>query len=270
MKSALENMSLLQVALWTCPRLGTQRSREPHAMARYVYVGEIVSFEPDGAAEDVLRDAPFRCSKPISLSSIFWQPCYYATCQVSLCRGWSYVDELWKGEAICTHCASLCGAYATKKSYIFNHPIELHLDHKEGNEAIPPRLIFQVLQVDAWDRHFLEGYAFIDLPQLPGSYDLRGRLWAPRGTWRQRLQAALCGALLPLASPELLASADAPRNRSALRVATGGQLRLRLQVLRHAAAEAPKSRPRPRRTARSLEGLRRRNLRAAAEPSPRS
>ena len=281
-------------------------------MVRYSYIGEIVSYEPDGAEEhdlDGLHTAIFRCSRPVSIANVFWRSYYYATCQVSLPRlGWEVAamdDDAplegnlpWNGEVICTHCASLCGAYCAKKKYVFNHPIELHLDKKEDKELdattdpVPARLIFQVLQVDGWERHFLEGYTFVDLPTKPGSYVLRGRLWAPRGTITERLSASFCGAFLPLASPELVAADEhqLPRNRSGLSVSSAGSLELRLQVLRQSS-----NIERPRRTGRearrerrerrsrrsspqsphspsrpsSLEGLRRRNLRDAAEPSPR-
>ena len=273
------------------------------APARYTYVGEIVAYEPDGRqpGEDVhncLRDALFRYSKPVPLSSLFWRPCYYATCQVALPRrGWDVVDtsaddevptgfeaQPWNGEMMCTHCASLCGSYTAKSSYVFNHPLELHLDHKETDittdDPLPPRLVFQVLRVDGWERQFLEGYTFIDLPREPGSYNLHGSLWAPRGNWSERLSASFCGAFVPLAAPELVAADDQqlPRNRSGLEVRSAGTLQLRLQVLRQSAPEPPKAsraerleRLRRRGGARSasLEGLRRRNLRAAAEPSPR-
>ncbi|CAK9105783.1 unnamed protein product [Durusdinium trenchii] len=280
-------------------------------MSRYSYVGEIVAYEPDGNGEDVeggldsLRHALFRCSQPVSLRSVFWRPYFYATCQVSLPRQWEVAtnDDVssqalpWNGEVMCTHCASLCGAYTLRRSYVFNHPFELHLDQKEVDqtsaEPVPPRLIFQVLQVDGWERHFLEGYTFIDLPREPGSYTLHGRLWAPRGSLSERLSASFCGAFVPLASPDLVASDEhqLPRNRSGLAVTSAGSLQLRVQVLKHSAVserkgrEARRSFRRRDRTSRgrsgslerspspsrsgSLEGLRRRNLRAAAEPSPR-
>lgn len=214
--------------------------------ARYTYVGEIVSYEPDGSdgpqspqssRPDFLRDALFRSSKPVSLSSLFWRSYYYATCQVALPRrGWDVADtsvddevptgfeaQPWNGEMICTHCASLCGSYTAKRSYVFNHPLELHLDNKEADittltdDPVPPRLVFQVLRVDGWERQFLEGYTFVDLPREPGSYNLHGSLWAPRGNLSERLSASFCGAFVPLASPELVAADELlqlPRNRS--------------------------------------------------------
>lgn len=281
---------------------------------RYTYVGEIVAYEPDGPRnpepeEDLrncLRDALFRSSKPISLTSLFWRPYYYATCQVSLPRrGWDVADtavddeiptnfdaQPWNGDMMCTHCASLCGSHSSKRSYVFNHPLELHLDQKEVDTAttdladpIPPRLVFQVLRVDGWERQFLEGYTFIDLPREPGSYNLNGSLWAPRGNLSERLSASFCGAFVPLAAPDLVASDEyqLPRNRSGLCVRSAGCLQIRLQVLRHASLERPRESQISSRSARlkrlelrrrdgrsgSLEGLRRRNLRAAAEPSPR-
>jgi len=170
--------------------------------------------------------------------------------------------------------------------------LELHLDQKEVDTAttdladpIPPRLVFQVLRVDGWERQFLEGYTFIDLPREPGSYNLNGSLWAPRGNLSERLSASFCGAFVPLAAPDLVASDEyqLPRNRSGLCVRSAGCLQIRLQVLRHASLERPRESQISSRSARlkrlelrrrdgrsgSLEGLRRRNLRAAAEPSPR-
>ena len=256
--------------------------------ARYTYVGEIVSYEPDGSdgsdgpqssrtsPPDFLRDALFRSSKPVSLSSLFWRPYYYATCQVALPRrGWDVADtsvddevptgfeaQPWNGEMICTHCASLCGSYTAKRSYVFNHPLELHLDNKEADittltdDPVPPRLVFQVLRVDGWERQFLEGYTFVDLPREPGSYNLHGSLWAPRGNLSERLSASFCGAFVPLASPELVAADELlqlPRNRSGLCVRSAGSLHVRLQVLRQSAPEpragsaaAPRRQPRQR------------------------
>lgn len=279
--------------------------------ARYTYVGEIVAYEPDGPRnpepeEDLrncLRDALFRSSKPISLTSLFWRPYYYATCQVSLPRrGWDFADtavddeiptnfdaQPWNGDMMCTHCASLCGSHSSKRSYVFNHPLELHLDQKEVDttttdlaDPIPPRLVFQVLRVDGWERQFLEGYTFIDLPREPGSYNLNGSLWAPRGNLSERLSASFCGAFVPLAAPDLVASDEyqLPRNRSGLCVRSAGCLQIRLQVLRHAPERPPSRESRSARLKRlelrrrdgrsgSLEGVRRRNLRAAGEPSPR-
>ncbi|CAJ1424257.1 unnamed protein product [Effrenium voratum] len=264
--------------------------------ARFTYVGEVVAYEPDGDSgpegSELGLDAIFRCSRAVSVASVIWRPYFYATCQVSLPpKEWEVVvpavdDEVpaafqsqaWNGEMLCTHCASLCGSYTPKRKYIFNHPIELHLDHSPlppdaPTDPIPPRMIFQVLRMDAWERHFLEGYTFIDLPQQPGSYDLTGRLWAPLGSFWDRLSAAFCGAFLPLQAPELVAGEQLPRNRSSLRVRSGGLVRVRLQVLRRAPelAEPRRRRGRSRESRQrreSREGLRRRSLRRAAEFSP--
>ena len=148
--------------------------------ARFTYVGEVVAYEPDGDSgpegSELGLDAIFRCSRAVSVASVIWRPYFYATCQVSLPpKEWEVVvpavdDEVpaafqsqaWNGEMLCTHCASLCGSYTPKRKYIFNHPIELHLDHSPlppdaPTDPIPPRMIFQVLRMDAWERHFLEG-----------------------------------------------------------------------------------------------------------------
>merc|ERR1712146_483730 len=110
---------------------------------------------------------------------------------------------------------------------------------------MPPRLVFTLMSVDRWERHCLQGYAFVDLPQTPGQHELQARLWAPLGSLSQQLTAKLCGAFLPLASPHLVASSDMherdalPRNRSSLRTQTSlGCLQVRLQVLKRSPIEA--------------------------------
>mmetsp|Transcript_66992 Transcript_66992/g.185541 ORF Transcript_66992/g.185541 Transcript_66992/m.185541 type:complete len:143 (+) Transcript_66992:296-724(+) len=101
----------------------------------------------------------------------------------------------------------------------------------------------------------LEGYAFVDIPRMPGEYDLQAKLWAPVGTVREELHGAFCGSFVPLASVHLVAVADMhrrdqlPRDRSGLRAQTvAGVLHVRVHVLRYrpdsAQVGAPKERSR--------------------------
>eukprot|EP00439_Symbiodinium_sp_Y106_P015720 s942_g2.t1 len=294
------------------PLSEANRRRLAEALEQYSYFGEIVAFEPDGPGPTEIPSwgeaaALFRFSNPISLASVIWRPYYYATCEVSLPahREWQVLPPApgevpsefeavpWSGERLCTQCASLSGAFTSKRAYVFNHPLELHLEHRQVElpapaDPVPPRLVMQVLRLDGWERHFLEGYAFVDLPRQPGVTEIRARLWAPLGGRAEQLSAKFGGAFLPLASPHLVATSDSyerdllPRNRSALKTTSStGAVVVRLQVIRRRrAAGAPLRLPRrgrsesPGRERREgTEGLRRRGrsaarLRQAAEPSP--
>ncbi|OLQ09015.1 hypothetical protein AK812_SmicGene7417 [Symbiodinium microadriaticum] len=187
----------------------------PEALEQYSYFGEIVAFEPDGPTEIPSwgeAAALFRFSNPISLASVIWRPYYYATCEVSLPahREWQVLPPApgevpsefeavpWSGERMCTQCASLSGAFTSKRAYVFNHPLELHLEHRQVElpapaDPVPPRLVMQVLRLDGWERHFLEGYTFVDLPRQPGVSEIRARLWAPLGGRAERLSAKFGG-----------------------------------------------------------------------------
>merc|ERR1711966_642282 len=103
---------------------------------------------------------------------------------------------------MCTQFAAPSGRWSLEERCVFNQPLEMHLVQHHSSDALlgldekdplPPRLILQVFQAGAWDRHTLHGYTFVDIPERPGEYDLRVPLWAPLGTITQQLHSKLCG-----------------------------------------------------------------------------
>eukprot|EP00930_Biecheleria_cincta_P102289 TRINITY_DN93981_c0_g1_i1.p1 TRINITY_DN93981_c0_g1~~TRINITY_DN93981_c0_g1_i1.p1 ORF type:complete len:593 (-),score=72.09 TRINITY_DN93981_c0_g1_i1:61-1839(-) len=296
------------------------------ALGRYSYIGEVVAYDPFGdarcvqstaaGAQDGLEAAAmFRHSRPPSWLSVLSRAYYYLLCEVSLpARGQWEVAEPFVVEdrvpkpslstpwsltpPICTQYASISGCHDLHQQCVFNHPVELHLDQRQNqavevSDLMPPRLVFTLMSVDRWERHCLQGYAFVDLPQSQGQHELRAHLWAPLGSLSQQLTAKLCGAFLPLASPHLVASSDMherdtlPRNRSSLRAKSSlGCLHIRLQVLKRSPTESWQSERPARRPGGGREsllgnssperaGLRQRraeraarNLRWTGEPSP--
>lgn len=233
-------------------------------------------------------EAPIRCGTPVSLYSALFCPAFATLCELSLpAAGEWWLDSspassaalahtaqgaaqgagnIGPGSGACmdlvarTQFAQLSNRFSHREACVFNHPIELHLIRRPVEPAqpsvlphdpLPPRLVFQVHRASTWGRRIFHGYAFVDVPCRPGTYELRAQLWAPEGTIRQELSAIFCGTFLPLASPHLVAVADArrrdglPRNRSALRTRTAcGCLRIRLCVVlrRHAAGQRPLAR----------------------------
>ncbi|CAE8585182.1 unnamed protein product, partial [Polarella glacialis] len=219
----------------------------PEDIAHYSYVGEIVSFEPDGdsregvstkrsdggSCDSLEAEAVLRCGTPSSFASVLWRPYFYAVCELSLPAGrggeWEVVplsaESVGSGGRnsgqgnmqlpIYTQCASLSGCHTSRRRCVFNQPLEVHLAQRQPAptagplpDPMPPRLVIQLLSVDSWERQTLLGYAFADMPQTPGEHEIRSRLWAPLGSITHQLNAKLCGNFLPLASPHLVAAAD--------------------------------------------------------------
>lgn len=240
-----------------------------HSSMQMAVLGEIIAFEPyaRGTAtttrlhRDVKHEsdggtaweaeAIMRRTTPIPFHAILWRPSFYVVYELSLpgTGEWEiFGGSLAKDMRMSTQFTSLSGCATEKERCVFNHPLEVHLSYNPQSQAtldgpapdhLPPRIVLQVLQIGSWDRHNLLGYTFVDIPQLPGEYDVRVPLWSPVGTLSQQLTAKLCGAFMPLASPHLVANADMhrrdalPRNRSALRAQTAaGMLHLRLNVVR--------------------------------------
>jgi hypothetical protein len=68
-----------------------------------------------------------------------------------------------------------------------NHPLSMSFDVKTPNVSlssppiVPPTILFQVYSVGWFDRHRLEGYGYLTLPQSNGKIDTEIRTWKPKG-----------------------------------------------------------------------------------------
>jgi len=73
-------------------------------------------------------------------------------------------------------------------NHTFQHDIshfafvfELALNHRmDVNGKGWPRLLLRVTSDDEWGRHYVEGYASLALPTLPGRQTIRASCWRPR------------------------------------------------------------------------------------------
>ena len=145
----------------------------------------------------------------------------------------------WKLEGAFEHTEELCwGKYlsvgpkatAMAKGYkenLFNHPIEalIHSQHSDAILEPLPKLVVQVVRIDAHRRQYLEGYGFIEVPSR-GTHRIELDLWAPPSTFKEKL----VGVYKPLVSR--LNALDIIADKSDMIVRKSiGKLTVRMQVI---------------------------------------
>jgi Meckel syndrome type 1 protein len=86
-----------------------------------------------------------------------------------------------------THTASSTKSSKYDDIVYYSHPFEFELWYKpspvSADHELPrmPKIYFQVASQDIWGRYRTEGYAYLDIPSVPGFYNQELSCWRPRG-----------------------------------------------------------------------------------------
>lgn len=115
----------------------------------------------------------------------------YVTAHLDLPEFWEIEDEdytLSPRSQLPAVTTQICSTRSEHKYNIahFGCPFEFSLVHHhhhtyEGTLPKWPRILLEVGSLDYWDRHRIEGYAYVDLPSNPGSYEMDVSTWRPVG-----------------------------------------------------------------------------------------
>lgn len=113
----------------------------------------------------------------------------------------------------------------------FGFPIQMEL----VGPNVPtswPTLYFQVLSVDQWQRHTIQGYASVQLPRRPGFHALEVKTWKPVGPIRNQLREFLVGSSVCLKDPKLAGfTNDKFPNKVGMRSRQAGELHLEINIV---------------------------------------
>ena len=74
---------------------------------------------------------------------------------------------------------------------VWCHPIDVHF--AQGSVQGWPRLLFQVLQLDAFGRNEVIAYGFVNVPASVGCYELECTTWRPIGSLQEEISAFFIG-----------------------------------------------------------------------------
>lgn len=148
-------------------------------------------------------------------------------------------DSPWKLQGAMEHPEEMCwgqylsvGPQATclaqgHKLCVFNQPIDA-LAYSDKTDAILeplPKLVVQVVRIDAFERQSLEGYGFIQVP-AGGSHSIAIDLWAPPSTFSDKVLGVYKPLVSRLNCMDLIADkSDMVVQRSV------GKLNVKLQVM---------------------------------------
>ena len=74
---------------------------------------------------------------------------------------------------------------------VWCHPIDVHF--AQGSVQGWPRLLFQVLQLDAFGRNEVIAYGFVNVPSAVGCFELECTTWRPVGSLQEEIGAFFIG-----------------------------------------------------------------------------
>jgi Meckel syndrome type 1 protein len=69
-----------------------------------------------------------------------------------------------------------------------------------------PLVFFQVNSTDSWERFSVEGYGFLELPNLPGTHNLTIKTWRPKPDLFSQIHSFFLGGALKLKDMKELAA----------------------------------------------------------------
>eukprot|EP00731_Ephydatia_muelleri_P023322 Em0015g905a len=86
----------------------------------------------------------------------------------------------------------------------FNCPMEYELSYNNPilkTDELPkwPWVLIQVASLDYWERHRVEGYGFLNLPNAPGKYEFTVHTWRPCGSVRDKMARYFVGGVAEIA-----------------------------------------------------------------------
>jgi Meckel syndrome type 1 protein len=93
--------------------------------------------------------------------------------------------------------------------------------------------------VDDWQRHRIEGYGFLRIPQEPGFHQLEVQTWRPRGSLYSEIHSFFLGGSIRILKLEELVRVshidengkDDIVNRFGLETEDGGRIKVQLNVM---------------------------------------
>jgi len=98
-----------------------------------------------------------------------------------------------------------------------------------------PRLYLSINSIDGWDRHHVEGYAYVDIPSYAGMHTLSVDSWRPVATIRDRMRDFYTGGSLQLASmtypPMPYALPSRVLNQHGFQTEVAGKVNVRFNVV---------------------------------------
>jgi hypothetical protein len=128
----------------------------------------------------------------------------------------------------------------------FNHLINLSFDVRDVDLALQvaalnlgagskaPTLHFQVYSVGWMDRHVLEGYGYMPLPDDPGTVDIDIKTWRPQGDLQSKMAEFFLGSAARLKDPMFAEVPDKKAsaiNRFGVLTESSGSVRMRCHTV---------------------------------------
>ncbi|CAD8155668.1 unnamed protein product [Paramecium octaurelia] len=71
------------------------------------------------------------------------------------------------------------GTITAKAHFCFPFDLQLQVDENELNFGKFPQLLVQVSSMDSWERNYIQGYGFIEIPHTPGFHELTMKTYRP-------------------------------------------------------------------------------------------
>lgn len=90
----------------------------------------------------------------------------------------------------------------------FGYPFEGCFYSKLQDSLDHPRLFIEVFSVDDWDRHCIQGYSFLRVPNAPGYTTFTIKTWKPLGTHHDQMRSFFIGGTRELADLKYLTIPD--------------------------------------------------------------
>eukprot|EP00742_Colponemidia_sp_Colp-10_P007445 GILJ01008017.1.p1 GENE.GILJ01008017.1~~GILJ01008017.1.p1 ORF type:complete len:482 (+),score=52.76 GILJ01008017.1:268-1713(+) len=205
--------------------------------SRQNLVGEGFSFAPDVGSVRLHVLAELVSAKNFEGHNLY---CMY---DIHLPHGWSWGRGKRPTSNSVTSCAQVTADVESQDGgpiAFFGHPFEMDVVAREAFDLSWPKVFLHVHSCDMWDRHRLEGYGFVDVPNTPGSHSVTISTWRPEGTIREEMFSYFVGGsvqLEDLRSVGLAAVHDAehgstrPVNRYAVKTVAAGAVTFRFHVI---------------------------------------
>ncbi|KAI8819600.1 ciliary basal body-associated, B9 protein-domain-containing protein [Fimicolochytrium jonesii] len=168
----------------------------------------------------------------------------YITYLLALPIGWAADEDEARGQLLGGTTQVARGVWEKGWRASVGCPLEWVLVRRDKNKD-RPKLFITVNSVDSWNRHRVEGYGYLYIPQTTGHHTLTIPTWRPLGTYLTRLREFFIGG-----SPELedlewmcLPDGDKPRvvNKFGSQVATSGTVEVELNVVEQAEVHQAKA-----------------------------
>ena len=130
------------------------------------------------------------------------------------------------------------GSLVNRYYYGFILDWQLIVKTRDLNTKKRPVLLMELCYTDSWGRYSLEGYAFCEIPQDPGSYEISVPSWKPkRGSETEVMHFFLGGAtrvreLSDIASPSFKIgdNIESSMNRLTSKTVSSGSVKLRFNI----------------------------------------